>query len=198
MQRCLTCGNDFTGRQCPRCGGKPLPSAWQINKELKNYPLPAVTGLFGVPAANHFYSLFDSNPLFGLALCVFFFPMLFHVVTAVRKRLALDVNHLKIAYRYCGGAVVLLALVVAGNGALDRSTVRVVKSSILRKGITSGRYSTTHHFYVTSWRAGRSTEDLWVGGPIYADASVGEFISIEVHEGFFGLPWYGKIFLDSN
>lgn len=196
MQKCSTCGNEFTGHQCPSCGGKPLPTARQINKKLNNYPIPALLGLFGVLAAVHFYPPLDRNPLFVLALCVFFLPIIFHLVAAVRKRMALDVDRLKKAYLYCGAAVLLLALAIAGNGALDTSPVRIVKSSILRKNITSGRYSTTHHFHVASWRPGRSTEDLAVDVPLYARGSVGQAITVEVHNGLFGLPWYGRISLE--
>ena len=196
MQKCSTCGNEFTGHTCPGCGGKPLPTARQINKKLKNYPIPALAGLFGVLAAVHLYPPLDRNPVFEITLCIFFFPMIFHVVTAVRKRLASDVNRLKSTYFYGGAAVVLLALVIAGNGALDSSPVRLVRSSILRKSITSGRHSTTHHFFVTSWRPGRSTEDLAVAVPLYVRGSIGQAITVEVHSGLFGLPWYGEIVLE--
>lgn len=196
MQKCSTCGNEFTGHQCPSCGGKPLPSARQINKALNRYPLLSLAGLFGVIAANHYYPPLDRNRLFVIALSVFFFPMIFHVISAVRKRLALDVNRLKSAYLYGGAAVVILALVIAGNGALDMSPVRLVKTSILRKNVTSGRHSTTHHFHVASWRPGRSTEDLAVGVPLYVRASVGQPIAVEAHNGLFGLPWYGHIYLE--
>jgi hypothetical protein len=196
MQKCSLCANEFRGHQCPSCGGKPLPSAQQINKTLTKYPYPLFAGLFGVLAANYFYPPLDRNLLFGITMCVFLFPIIFHVVSAVRKRLPLDVNRLKTAYLYFGAAVVMLALVIASNGALDKSSVSVVKSPIFRKSITSGRYSTTHHFYVASWRPGRSTEDLAVGVPLYVRASVGQPIAVEVHTGLFGIPWYGQISLE--
>jgi hypothetical protein len=160
------------------------------------YPLLSLAGLFGVIAAIHFYPLLDSNTFFVITLCIFFFPMIFHVVSAVRKRLALDVKRLKSAYVYGGAAVVMLAFVIAGNGALDSSPVRLVRSSMIRKNITSGRYSTTHHLHVSSWRPGRSTEDLAVGVPLYVRASVGQPVAVEVHNGLFGLPWYGQISLE--
>ncbi len=196
MQKCSTCGNEFTGHQCPECGGKPLPTARQVNKALNKYPLPLFVGLFGVLAAVHFYPPLDRNSLFAIALCILFFPMIFHVICSARKSLALDVNRLKAAYLYCGAAVVLLALVIAGNGALDNSPVRVVNSSILQKTVSHGRYSTSHHLHVASWQQGRSTEDFSVGIPLYVRASIGQTITVEVHNGLFGLPWYGKIVLE--
>lgn len=196
MRKCSACGNEFTGRHCPSCGGKPLPTAWQINKALNYYPVPSLAGLFGVLAAVHFYPPPDSDSLFAIVLCLFFFPIILHVSSSVRKRLASDVDRLKRTYLYCGAAVIFFALFITGNGALDMSPVRLVQSSIVRKNITSGRHSTTHHLHVTSWRPGRSTEDLAVPVPLYARASVGQAITVEVHNGLFGLPWYGKIVLE--
>jgi hypothetical protein len=196
MQKCLKCRNEFTGHLCPSCGGQPLPSARQINKQLNNYPIPALAGLFGAIAANYFYPLLDSNPLFAIVLCIFFFPIIFHISSSVRKRLASDVDRLKKTYLYCGAAVLLLAIAIACNGVLDTSPVRFLRSSIVRKNVTSGRHSTTNHLHVVSWRSGRSTEDLAVSVPLYVRASVGQTITVEVHRGLFGLPWYGQISLE--
>jgi hypothetical protein len=196
MQKCSTCGNEFTGHACPTCGGKPLPSARQINKALAMYPFLSLAGLFGVLGAISFYPPVDRNPLAWIALSLFFFPIIFHISSNARKRLASDVDRLKSAYLYFGAAMVFLALLIAGNGAFDSSPVRLVRSSILRKSITSGRHSTTHHFFVTSWRPGRSTEDLPVAVRLYVQASVGQAITVEVHNGLFGLPWYGQISLE--
>jgi hypothetical protein len=196
MQKCSTCGKVFTGHACPGCGGKPLPSARQINRQLNNYPIPALVGLLGTIAANYFYPLLDSNPLFAIVLCIFFLPIIFHISSSMRKRLVLDADRLKKAYLYCGALVIFLALLIAVNGALDMSPVTVVKSAIVRKSISSGRYSTTHHFHVASWRPGKNTENLTVGIPLYVRASVGQSVAIEMHNGLFGLPWYGHISLE--
>src|SRR5579864_9568163 len=135
MQKCSTCGSEFTDHLCPSCGANPLPSARHINKELRNYPIPCLAGLFGVLAAVHFYPPLDRNPVSVIALCVFFSPMALHIVSGVRKRLPLDVNRLKSAYLYCGATMVLLASAIAGNGALDMSPAKLVKTSILRKSV---------------------------------------------------------------
>jgi hypothetical protein len=84
------------------------------------------------------------------------------------------------------------ALLVASNGILDPSPVRLVKSSILRTSRPTRRYAGLN-LYVASWRPGRSNEKLWAGVPVSITASPGDSISIEVHEGFFGLPWHGNI-----
>lgn len=195
MHKCSACGNEFSGHQCPNCGGKPLPSTKQINESLKKYSYLLLAGLFGNLAAVYVYPLLDINMVLRICLCVFFLPIIFHLVSGLRKRLAFDAGKLKKAYLISGLTVAFLAALIAANGALDNS-ISTVRSSILRKNITKGRYSTTHHLIVVSWRPGRRTEDLWVAVPIYAYASIGQSISVEVHKGLLGLPWYGKILLE--
>lgn len=196
MPKCSVCGGEFRGHQCPGCGAKPKPSTREINKALANSPLPSLAGLFGILAANYCYPLLDSNTFLWIGLLLFFFPIIFHIVSAVRKQLARDVNRLKTIYFYSGAAMLLFALVLAANGFLDPSSVLPVQSSIVRKNVTSGRHSSTNHLHVTSWRPGRTIEDLHVGDSLYSRAFVGEPVTVETHQGLFRFPWYGKITLD--
>jgi hypothetical protein len=105
-------------------------------------------------------------------------------------------NRLRKVYLYCSAGVVLVALVMVMNGALDWVPPTVVRSSIVAMRITNGKYWSTHRLVLVSWQPGRATEDLAVGSAVYAGASVGRRVSVEVHKGFFGLPWYRKVTLE--
>jgi hypothetical protein len=142
--------------------------------------------------ANRFYPPLDSDKLFVIAWCAFFLPIILSFVSAVRWGLVLGANRLKAAYFCCGAISVLLALLIALNGSLDRSPVSLVKSSILRTSRPTRRYAGLKLF-VASWRPGRNTEKLWVAVPVSLTAAPGQSISVEVHKGFFDLPWYGEI-----
>ncbi len=192
MGKCSACGNDFSGRQCPRCGGKPRANAEQIKRSQKKHALLLLAGLIAAIVANRFYPLLDGDRLFAIAWCAFFLPMILSFISAMRWGSILDVNLLKVAYLCCAVIAVVLALLIAANGSLDRSPVRLVKSSILRTSRPTRRYAGLNLF-VGSWRPGRSTEKLWAGVPVSITASPGDSISVEVHEGFFGLPWYGNV-----
>lgn len=192
MYKCSACGNDFSGHQCPRCGGKPRANAEQIKRSLKKHALLLLAGLIAVLVANRSYPLLDGSKLFAIVWCAFFLPIILSFVSAVRWGLVLNASRLKAAYISCSTISLLLALLIASNGSLDRSPVRLVKSSILRTSRPTRRYAGLNLF-VPSWRPGRSTEKLWAGVPVSITASPGDSISVEVHEGFFRLPWYGNV-----
>lgn len=196
MQKCPRCGNEFSGQECPRCGGKSKPSAAEIDEAVGKYLYLGFTGLAGTALSTYLYPTVERNLLSVIAGCLFFLPLALHALRGSRKGQASDMNRLKAAYLYCGAGVVLIALMLIMNGALDWAPPRIESSSILEMRITSGKYSSTHHLVLISWRPGRAKEDLAVGTALYAHASVGQRVSVEVHKGLFGLPWYGKVTLE--
>jgi hypothetical protein len=120
-------------------------------------------------------------------------PILTHVVLTIGKRLSANAGWLRKTYIYSGGVLVVLAGFLLSNGAMDRSPVAPIRASILHKSITSGRYSTTHHLIVSSWRPGTHAENLMVDRDTYLSMMIGERVVVEVHRGFFGLTWYGRV-----
>jgi hypothetical protein len=193
MSKCARCGSEFHGSRCPACGENPVAAARAVNKELQKYSYPLVAGLIGMLAATHYYPPLDSGPLLIAGLCVLFLPIVMHVVIAARKRLSTNSGRLRNAYICSGGFLILLAALMLLNGALDGSPVGSVRTSIIRKSISRGRSSTTHTLVVSSWRAGRSQEKLEVNRQMYQSVMPGESIAVEMHGGFFRLPWYGPI-----
>jgi hypothetical protein len=170
-----------------------VAAARAVNKELQKYSYPLLAGLLGMLAATHYYPPLDSDPLLIVGLCVFFLPIVMHVVIAARKRLSTNSGRLRTAYIYSGGFLTLLGALMLLNGALDASPVASVRTSIIRKSISRGRSSTTHTLVVSSWRPDRSQEKLEVSRQTYQSVLLGEPIDVEVHGGFFRLPWYGPI-----
>jgi hypothetical protein len=193
MSKCARCGSEFHGSRCPACGESPVAAARAVNKELQKYSYPLLAGLVGMLAATHYYPPLDSDSLLIAGLCVLFLPIVMHVVISARKRLSSDSGRLRTAYICSGGFLILLAAFMLLNGALDGSPVRKVRTSIIRKSIARGRSSTTRTLVVSSWRPGRSQEKLEVNSRTYQSVLVGEPIEVEVHDGFFRLPWYGRI-----
>jgi hypothetical protein len=167
-------------------------SSEQTKKSPKMYAFLFLAGLVAVIVANRFYPLLDGDKLFAIAWCAFFLPIILSFISVMRWGSVLNANRLRATYLCCGTISLLLALLVASNGVLDRSSVRLVKSSILRTSRPTRRYAGLKLF-VASWRPGKSTENLWAGVPVSITASPGDSISVEVHEGFFGLPWYGNV-----
>jgi len=173
------------------CGGNPLPSTEQTRKTLNKYSFLLAPGLLGGLLAYVIYPPLDAGPLVVLGLCVFALPLVLQLFSVVRKRLSEDVRWLRKVYVYSSLALLLLALVPLLNGWLDRSPGSAVRATVIQKAFSRRGSATRHSLTVSSWRPGRSEEELVVGTRSYNNALVGKTITVEVHKGFFGLPWYG-------
>ena len=152
-------------------------------------------GLLGNVIAIGFFPLLDRDRFLIAGLCAFFAPVVLHVVSSFRKRLALDAGRLQRAYLYAGAVTVFLALFIASNGALDDSPAIPVRATVLSKQVRVGKYGRlSYTLRVRSWRAGRATEDFNVGGRTYRTASTEKAVVVEMRRGRLGLPWYSGVF----
>jgi hypothetical protein len=193
MGTCCACGAEFAVQLCPKCGGTALTRR-QINKALVKYSYPAFGGLVGIVIANLLYPMLDRDPFLIAGVCVLLVPGLLHVVSSARKRLAMDVGRIQLAY-LCGGAMsIFLALLMGCNGALDHSAATPVRTSLVYKQIVRGKSGPSYTLRVRSWRPGRATEDLGVNGRTYRSVSTEKGVVVELHRGVFGLAWYSEVF----
>ena len=179
-----------------KCGETTERSSAEVNKALGRCLYLSFAGLVVLAAAAYLYPALERNWLPAIAMVLFFLPLILRWASSKWKRLAADVNLLKTAYWCCGVSVMLIALLIASNGALDWAPPIVVKSRIIKTRVTHGKYSSTNHLILASWRQGRTTEDVAVGDALYSCATIGRQVSIEVHPGLFGMPWYGRVTLE--
>jgi hypothetical protein len=193
MPKCIKCGTDFEDTRCPACGETPRASLKALNKHIQKRWYLLLAGLVGVIIGDHLYPPLDEHPLLILGLGLFFLPVLMQIVLIVRKRLRSNVDRVRRVYDYSGSILILLAAFLIVNGIADRAPVRQVQTSITRKYVTSGRYTTNYHLVVSPWRPGEDHVTLRVGRNVYHAMFVGEPVVVEVHAGLFGLPWYSRV-----
>jgi hypothetical protein len=160
---------------------------------LNKYSLLLAPGLLGGLLAYVIYPPLDAGPLVAFGLCALFLPFVLQLFSVVRKRLSEDVDRLRMVYVYSSLALLLLALLPLLNGWLDRAPGSSVRTTVIQKTYSRRRSATRHSLTVSSWRPGRSVEELVVGTRTYNNALVGKTITVEVHKGFFGLPWCGDV-----
>jgi hypothetical protein len=149
-------------------------------------------GLLGLLIACVAYRLLDAGPIYFTGLAVFGLPMGFYFVSLIRKREVQQVQALKQSFRWSAALLIVLVCLLFANGALDHSAANQVQSTVLRKYKTTGRRSVTYHLAVRSWRD-RPSEDLQVGSKIFQRIAEGQRISVELHPGYFGIAWYGRV-----
>ena len=128
----------------------------------------------------------------AMMLCIFILPVVLMMLSFVLKRLNENVKTWRILYVSSSVALLLLAILLFLNGGLDRSSPNVVTTRVIRKAVIRGR-STQYNLTVSSWRPGRSIENFNVAFSVFDRTDVGKIITLEVHEGIFGLQWHGKI-----
>jgi hypothetical protein len=195
MPFCAKCRQPFEGGQCPACGKVPSSVIRAMRKQFDRRLWSSVAGLFGAGVAAFIYPPLDGDWVFWLALILFFAPVGTMVARAVRERRSAQAPPQWLLQLYKLSAVLLagLALVVFLNGWLDRSSGTEIRTKVAGKFISRGRFSTSYHLNVASWRRAGHEEDLRVSRSLYDRAKDGDSISLQVREGRFGLSWYSRV-----
>jgi hypothetical protein len=158
------------------------------------YIILLVPGVFVSLQALAAYPLLDSRLAMAFLLSGFLLPFAVLIVSILRNQEGNDGRILRRIYVCSSVALVLLGLFLFANGKFDDSPARTVQTTVLEKNIIRGRYGARqNHLLVSSARPGRSREDLNVSSNVFDRAVVGKALTIELHQGFFGLSWYGRI-----
>jgi hypothetical protein len=193
MQKNLTSGIEVQVRQSAAGSDGSLQTGGQVSKSLNHYSLLLAPGVLGGLLAYVIYPPLDAGPLLAFGLCLFLLPFVLQLSSIVRNRRSEDVGRLRTAYVCASLALLLLSLLVLLNGWQDRSPRSAVSATVIQKTWTRRRSTTSYHVTVSSWRSGRSVEELTVGARTYNNAVVGKPVTVGVHDGAFGLPWYGDV-----
>jgi hypothetical protein len=175
-------------------GTPPHKAQKNISDPVKPYTWILLAGLCGSLVAAHFYPPLDMNPAMLVPLIIFFAPVASHVFFSVRKQLAPNLEFVNRVYKYAGIGVVGFALCLFLNGALDRNPSMQVHARISQKSASRGRGSTTYILILDpSWRDGRTQERLDVSRATFVSVRTGDQVSVDVHRGLFGLPWFSRV-----
>jgi hypothetical protein len=172
-------------------GGRTVTSGVDASQLL--YFLLLVPELFLGQMPLGIYSPLDTRYPMGFIICTFLLPAVLQLSSIVRRQPSNGVSRWRKVSTWSGLALPLIGLVLFLNGALDRSPRIDMRATVIRKIAPTGYREAQSTLIVTSWRPGRSFEDLNVSSREFKQAVVGKGITIEMHEGRFGLPWYSNI-----
>jgi hypothetical protein len=191
MQNSSTGGIELQlGKASGRGGGQPARTldARQVLYFLLLIPAGVASMLpLGV------YPPLDSRLPIGFIVCAFLLCAIPPLTSIARRQPGNSLGWWRTVSICSGLALPLFGLVLFLNGRLDRSAPNEVSARVIWKTAPIGTREQQYHLAVSSWRAGRSLEDLNVGSRVFERAVVGKRVSVELHKGFFGMPWYGKI-----
>jgi hypothetical protein len=153
-----------------------------------------VPGVILSMLAQGLYHPLDARIPMGLMLSLFLVPVALQMLSFLRKRPSQNVGWWRSLYICSSLALLLLALLLFLNGSMDRSPLNRVRTTVIRKAvIRSGKGSTRYNLTASSWQPGRNVENFNVVRSVFDRTVVGRTVTVEVHKGFFGLPWLGSI-----
>jgi hypothetical protein len=168
-------------RTRPDSGVSPPPSAWGVRQALNILLL--IPGVFFGLLPLGIYPPVDTRVAMGFLLGFFLLPVVLQVFSLAPRAV----------YIAASTALVLLGVLLLLNGGLDKSPSSEVRTTVIRKTVLRGRRGTQYDLAVSSWRPGRSQEHFKVTSREFDRAVVGKIALVELHKGFFGVPWYGNI-----
>ncbi len=193
MPVCLRCGASYAGKRCSHCASKVRLRSRAGDRRFNKPIILLLAGTLALLITMRRYPLLDRNPYYWAALALFFIPTVSMIVSNLLKRLKKDAGALAKLFFWCAVANVTLFATVFLNGLLDRGPAVRVQARVIGKRISRGR-STTYRMAVESWRLGRTEEVLELSRAQFQAIHPDSIVGIELHRGWFGLPWYGRIF----
>jgi hypothetical protein len=180
-------------RKRPDEDGTSPSSTKEVKKSLSHYSLLLAPGILGSILAHVVYPPLDEGPIAAAGFGVLMFPLVLYLRSTWRNRLQADAGKLRKTFVYSSLILTTLVLVVLMNGFLDKSPRSTVTAVVLGKTRHNSRGGTDYILTVASWRPRRTSEDFQVSSFDFQRAVVGRTVRIELHKGFFNLPWSGNI-----
>jgi hypothetical protein len=166
------------------------PSPTEVANHLWKLACLPIVGMFALLVVDNRYPLVDSNRLFEPALVIFLAPLPTLFYGSWKAQLPGYERWLKPLIIICNVLIFSLVLLDVGNGAMDSNPPQKVSVLITEKDASRGRSAMYYRFEVTSWRSGHEKEILNVKHEVYRRYRVGDQLSITVHPGKFGIPWF--------
>jgi hypothetical protein len=197
-QTCPICGTALEDARCPNCDSDSVLSARGVPKALTLHFLFTGAGLVALAyVIDDVYKLLDAPIFFLIGLALFCVPFFFHWRYGSRNPPRPADLSVARKVQVCAGIIIWSFVVLVDcNGALDRS-VMPMQTNIVTSQVGHRRSGESYSLIVKSWRPGIATETLSVDYQTYEAALAAQTVTVDVHQGFFGWPWYSNVQADS-
>lgn len=192
MTRCLNCGADREVDVCESCGLGSAAAEFSLRSKLLNRTAIFLLGAIAFVAASGRYPALDLDEIL-IFIGVLFFLTLGLAVWVERRALRhTEVEALKRVYYGLIPLPWLLAALLLGNGALDRSPPHVETARVVGKFAMRGPVP-TRRLIVTSWREERRFERVPVDVADFERFTQGDTVEVRVKGGLVGIPWISGV-----
>jgi hypothetical protein len=192
MTHCMNCGSERHADVCASCGLGSSAAEFLLRQKLLNRTAIFLLGAIAFVAASNRYPALELDSIL-IFIGVLFFLTLGLAIWLERRALRhAEVEALKRIYYGLIPLPWLLAILLLGNGALDRAQPRLEPARVIGKFSMAGPVH-NRRLIVTSWRDGHRFERVPVDRGDFDLFTSGDVVSVEVHEGLVGIPWVAGV-----
>jgi len=192
MTRCLNCGAERDADVCVSCGLGSGAAELLLRKRLLNRTAVFVLGALAFVAASVRYPPLELDSAL-IFIGVLFFPTLGLAIWVERRALRhAEVEALKRIYYGLVPIPWLLAILLLGNGALDRGAAHMEEARVVGKFAMAGALP-IRRLVVTSWREGHRVERVSIDRSDYDSYHPGDLVDVKVQDGLVGIPWVAGV-----
>jgi hypothetical protein len=195
MTRCLNCGAERFNDTCDACGLNSSAAEFSLRKKLLNRTALFLVGALAFVVASGRYPALELDGILIFIGVVFFLTLGLGMIVERRALRHMEVEALKRIYYGLIPLPWLLALLLFGNGALDRSPPHVEKARVIGKFSMPGPVP-SRRLIVTSWREGRRFERVPVDRGDFDRFTSGDIVDIQVKDGLVSIAWVAGVSRD--
>ena len=193
MTRCLDCGSDREGDQCPSCGLTSDAAELVFRRRLVRRTAFFLIGIIAFVAASQVFPALEIDSILIFGGLLFFCSLALGYWLDYRARRHQEVEVMKRIYFGMIPVPWIFAGMLFLNGKLDNSQPIRVPATVVGK-VSTGAFPRSRRLIVNSWRSGRRFEHISVDQNDYDRFQKGDDIIIQAQKGALGVPWVYGVF----
>jgi hypothetical protein len=176
------------------CGLSSTAAELSLRQKLLNRTAIFLVGGLALVAASERYPALELDGILIFTGVLFFLTLALGILVERRALRHQEAEALKRVYYGLIPLPWLLAILLLGNGALDRSPPHIEPARVISKFAMSGPVP-NRRLIVTSWREGSHLERIPVDRGDFDRVSRGDMVNVQVREGLVGIPWVAGVSL---
>lgn len=192
MTRCLNCGAERADDLCEACGLGADAAELVLRRRLLNRTAFFLLGALAFVFAGSQFPPLELDAALIFMGVLFFLTLGLEMWLERRAQRHMELEALKRIYFALVPVPWLLAVLLLGNGAFDRSPKTVWEARVVSRFAMFGPLP-GHRLVVLSWRAGRHLERIPVSRGDYDRFHPGDSVGISVSEGTLSIPWVAGV-----
>src|ERR1700733_11763087 len=195
MTRCLNCGSERKGDECPSCGLTSSIAELVFRPRFMKRTAVFLAGSLLFPYISQLYPPLDLDWMLVFFGLIFFIGLTVAVFVDRGARNGKDIEVLKRIYAGFIPLPWILAATLFVNGRLDNAKNIVYHPTAVvgrfnMKGLVRG----SRRLFVRSLRPGQKVERLAVDTDDFDRFNVGDLVEVAVEPGALGIPWYYGVY----